>query len=225
MAIPPIVLKLLATKFLNTERVTYIILALVIGVAMFLMVLLLPVYLLLNPIDTIKALVSNEDDIKVIGTFKGNNSILEIKELVYKGGVLPVPVEGVVTSEYGERIIFGKEDFHTGIDISGVWHDKIISVESGVVTFSGIQNGYGNCIEIKHKVEDKEFYTFYAHLSKRYAVVGQQVIKGNVIGLEGGDPVKDENAGTSTGHHLHFEIRTKSGYGSTVNPRQYLFGS
>ena len=47
-------------------------------------------------------------------------------------------------------------------------------------------------------------------------------MQGDVIGLEGGDPVKDENPGLSTGHHLHFEIRNASGYGNSLNPHDYI---
>ena len=50
-----------------------------------------------------------------------------------------------------------------------------------------------------------------------------KVRQGNVIGIEGGDPKKDPNTGSSTGHHLHFEIRKKSGYGNDVNPKDYIF--
>ena len=40
-------------------------------------------------------------------------------------------------------------------------------------------------------------------------------------GLEGGTST-DPNHGDSTGHHLHFEIRMKSGYGNHVNPTDYI---
>ena len=51
----------------------------------------------------------------------------------------------------------------------------------------------------------------------------QKVNKGDVIGIEGGDPAEDPNPGTSTGHHLHIEIRTQSGSNTyAVNPRNYI---
>ena len=51
--------------------------------------------------------------------------------------------------------------------------------------------------------------------------MGQEVVQGEIIGLEGGAQ-SDDNPGSSTGHHLHFEIRTQSGYGNDVNPRDYI---
>ena len=47
---------------------------------------------------------------------------------------------------------------------------------------------------------------------------GQNVKQGDVIGKEGGDPKKDKNPGSSTGHHLHFEIRTSSDVKDCINP-------
>ncbi len=49
-----------------------------------------------------------------------------------------------------------------------------------------------------------------------------------IIGLEGGQPLGedfsgDTLAGTSTGHHLHFEIRLNADAGSHVDPYDYLF--
>ena len=137
-------------------------------------------------------------------------------------GKYPVPIKGTITSNYGYRTLYGKSDFHTGIDISGKHRDKVISIADGVVTFAGSQNGYGNCIEIRHDTPDGTFYTFYAHLSKIYVSKWQAVIQSEVIGLEGGART-DPNPGFSTGHHLHFEVRKKSGYGNHINPYNYIF--
>lgn len=161
----------------------------------------------------------------------------------YQGGRFPVPLKGDVTSEYGMRFhpVTGFYTKHKGIDISGKHRDNVMAIYDGVVTMAEIQRGFGNCVEIKHEIVtyktviDEEgnekrirnvetFYSFYGHLSRIDVVEGMHVLQGNVIGLEGGDPKKDPNPGTSTGHHLHFEIRLKSG-GSQVNPREYILGS
>ncbi len=151
-----------------------------------------------------------------------------------------MPVNGTITSEYGMRFhpITGFYTMHKGIDISGVHRDNVIAIYDGIVTMAEIQRGFGNCVEIKHEIvtyetiTDEEgnteiikhteiFYSFYAHLSRIDVVEGMQVRQGNVIGIEGGDPKKDPNPGWSTGHHLHFEIRLKSG-GDSVDPRDYI---
>ena len=75
---------------------------------------------------------------------------------------------------------------------------------------------------MKHIVNGETIYSFYAHLSEIRVKVGDKVTQGQVIALEGGDPSTDPNPGDSTGHHLHFEIRTKSGYGNDVDPTQFI---
>ena len=137
--------------------------------------------------------------------------------------ILPMATEYTITSEYGMRIhpTTGEEKKHTGIDISGVWHTEILSVADGEVTYAGDNGAFGNCVEIKHVVNGETIYSFYAHLSQINVEVGQTVTQGEVIGLEGGDE-SDPNHGNSTGHHLHFEIRTASGYGNDVDPSEYI---
>ena len=67
----------------------------------------------------------------------------------------------------------------------------------GVVTFVGVQNGYGNVIFIRHRGNTE---TVYAHLSKILVKKGQNVSQGETVGLVG-------QSGWATGPHLHFEIR------------------
>ena len=137
--------------------------------------------------------------------------------------ILPMTCEYVITSEYGERIhpITGETSFHSGIDIVGEHHTEILAVADGEVTYAGVQSGYGNCVEIKHIVNGETIYSFYAHLSRIDVTVGQTVSKADVIGLEGGAST-DPNPGTSTGHHLHFELRSASGSGHSLNPNNYI---
>ena len=138
--------------------------------------------------------------------------------------VLPLNSKYTITSNYGDRIgpITETNEKHTGIDIAGEHHAEVLAVTDGEVTWAGVQNGYGNCIEVKHIVNGETIYSFYAHLSEIRVKVGDKVTQGQVIALEGGDPSTDPNPGDSTGHHLHFEIRTKSGYGNDVDPTQFI---
>ncbi len=99
----------------------------------------------------------------------------------------------------------------------GTKDSKIMSVMDGEITFSGKQNGYGNCVEIKHTNEDgKIFYTFYAHMKENsiQVTISQKVAVGQVVGIQG-------STGKSTGDHLHFEIRTENG--EKIDPAPYLF--
>ena len=137
--------------------------------------------------------------------------------------ICPIAGEYRISSNYGKRIhpTTGEEKLHAGIDLSGEHHTEILSIAEGEVTFAGVQNGYGNCIEIKHIVNGETIYSFYAHLSRIDVKVGEKVKAGEVIGLEGGAET-DPNHGTSTGHHLHFEIRTASGSGHRIDPTEYI---
>lgn len=128
-----------------------------------------------------------------------------------------------ISSAYGYRVhpISGVEKLHSGLDIVGTWHTPILAVADGEITYAGTQNGYGNCIEIKHIVNGETVYSFYAHLSQINVKVGEKVSQGQTIGLEGGAE-SDPNHGTSTGHHLHFELRSASGSGHSLDPNKYI---
>lgn len=111
----------------------------------------------------------------------------------------------------------GKESFHTGIDLVGNTGSNILNVKNGEVTHAGWQNGYGNCVEVKHTNETGEtFYSFYAHMRDNSICVkkGQTISEGQILGVQG-------STGNSTGDHLHFEIRLEDK--STVDPASYLF--
>ena len=137
--------------------------------------------------------------------------------------ILPLKGSYVITSEYGTRVhpITGEIKTHSGLDIVGAHHGNILAVASGEVTYAGVQSGYGNCVEIKHIVNGETIYSFYAHLSQIDVAVGQAVTQGEVVGLEGGAK-DDPNHGTSTGHHLHFELRNNSGSGNSIDPNKYI---
>lgn len=146
----------------------------------------------------------------------------KIGEIVYNGE-FPLPVENfiAVTSKFGLRDGHGVvSSNHTGIDLCGSLGSRVIAVKDGEVTYAGWQNGYGNCIEIKHIDEQgNAFYTFYAHMRDNSLQVtkGQQVVTGQIIGIQG-------STGNSTGDHLHFEIRTSSGSNQfAIDPAPYLF--
>ena len=96
---------------------------------------------------------------------------------------------------------------HAGVDLSLGCGTSIQAVQEGVVHSSGWEGGYGNSVVIKHM--NGKFYTRYGHMSKRLVSKGDKVTKGQLIGKVG-------NTGNSYGCHLHFELREKSSYGTTV---------
>lgn len=112
-----------------------------------------------------------------------------------------------LSSLYGGRIhpITHKPNNHLGIDIPAAAGTDIYAAKAGKVTTSTYHNSYGNYVVITH---DDGTTTLYAHMSQRIATVGQTVTQGQVIGLVG-------TTGSSTGNHLHFEIKVN---GSRVDP-------
>jgi len=116
-----------------------------------------------------------------------------------------------ISSGFGYRAdpFTGGAAFHAGLDFKGPIGAPIYSAAAGRVSFVGVQQGYGNTVEIDH---GNGLMTRYAHMSGFRARVGQRVEAGQVIGLIG-------NTGRSTGPHLHFEVRIND---RAVNPRPFL---
>ena len=138
---------------------------------------------------------------------------------------MPVPPGTKVTSPFGPRAGAaarnpGISKNHTGIDYGVPVGSKVVAAGDGVVTETGLHRQYGQYIIIKHGKKS----TLYAHLSKLLIKRGQNVVAGQVIALSGGKKGAF-GAGSSTGPHLHFEVRDNGGVGAQgrVNPKG-LFG-
>ncbi len=101
-----------------------------------------------------------------------------------------------VSSLYGWR--WGS--FHAGVDLSARKSDTIVAWKDGYVCKAGYQSSWGNYVMIYHgKINGKDVYSGYAHLSKISVKKGQTVVQGQKLGKAG-------NTGRSYGTHLHFEI-------------------
>ena len=205
MAIDPATAKLLAkvaiSQITDEESRKNLIIGIVVGVIILVLLIFLPVYLILQPIEQIKNFfgISEEEvinqNILEIEKLKNNyGSNLESAELIFNG-ILPLPVNGVVTSEFGNRLhpITQKYTLHSGIDLAGKHRENIISVLDGKVVFAGIKGGYGNCIQIEHTFDGETIYTLYGHLARIDVVKNQEVKQGDIIGTQGGDPNLDPN--------------------------------
>jgi murein DD-endopeptidase MepM/ murein hydrolase activator NlpD len=115
------------------------------------------------------------------------------------------PVNGTLTSPFGYR--WGR--MHEGIDISVPEGTPIRAAKPGSVILAAYTGGYGNYTCVDH---GGGLSTCYAHQSSYAVSSGDSVDQGEVIGYSG-------NTGSSTGPHLHFEIRVN---GSAVDPLGYL---
>ena len=115
------------------------------------------------------------------------------------------------TERYLSGYDYSPETNHFGIDIAGDQGNPIYAADNGVVVYAGRNDyGYGEMIVLDH---GSGWQTLYAHLSQVDVTCGQEVIKGDTIGLMG-------STGVSTGPHLHFEMRSDE-YGR-VNPWNFL---
>jgi murein DD-endopeptidase MepM/ murein hydrolase activator NlpD len=137
----------------------------------------------------------------------------------------PLEEKGVITSKYGYRIhpVKKRQIHHNGIDIGVKQGTSVKAIEDGKVMRSDMvdKNGYGNFICIKHNnLGGSTKFSCYAHLSSRLKSVGDDVVKGEEIGKSGGAKGAT-GSGSSTGPHLHFEIRN-SLTGDWDDPQQYL---
>ena len=238
MAVDPATIKVIITtvttaikKVTDPESRQKMMFILIGGLAGLVVIILIPIYLLTHPFEMLKVIFADDPEIANIEEFKTEHDndmlIFDASLLWNEGADYPMPLNGTVTSEYGERdnpFGSGAAEFHGGIDIQGARHANIVSVADGVIEkINTAESTSGNTILIKHtKADGTVFYSFYAHLSQIYMFEGQSIKQGAVIGLEGGDPEKDPNPGRTTGHHLHFEIRTP-GENDKVDPAGYVF--
>jgi murein DD-endopeptidase MepM/ murein hydrolase activator NlpD len=123
------------------------------------------------------------------------------------------PTSGRLVSPYGYRIhpIYGDYRLHSGVDLAGGCNVPIYAATGGLVIFSGPNGGFGNWITIDH---GSGIQSGYAHIINggRLVSTGQTVAAGQMIARTG-------STGSSTGCHLHFEIRQG---GITIDPIPFM---
>ncbi|MDT2905891.1 phage tail spike protein [Lactococcus lactis] len=148
------------------------------------------------------------------------NKFVNLK--IPSGGSYIAPISSpiTVTSEMGWRTspITGAQEFHNAIDlVNGNPTTPILASGDGQVVQAGSNyyDWYGNYTVIKHA---DGLYTGYAHQSRIDVSVGQNVKKGQQIGLMGA-------TGPVTGPHLHFQFMDEYWPSSNAhfkNPRDYI---
>lgn len=132
-----------------------------------------------------------------------------------------------ITSGFGWRLspITLRVSFHPGIDLVGQDETEILVTADGIVLENWLPPGwywkngnriwfnghedFGGMIKVIHS---GGFETLYGHLSESYVHEGQEVKRGDLIGVMG-------NTGTSKGMHLHYQLTR---YGELVNPLDFL---
>lgn len=130
-----------------------------------------------------------------------------------------------VTSPFGYRIhpIKKTKKLHSGIDVSSGKHTPLYTVAAGkVVQSTFMAGGWGNYVVVNHGViGKKEVFSLYAHMNKPSILkIGQTISGSTQVGIEG-------TTGSSTGIHLHLEIREGTpgqswSSGKPVDPKNYI---
>lgn len=117
-----------------------------------------------------------------------------------------------LSSPFGYRSdpLLGYQKRHTGMDFACPPGNPIYATGDGVVIkVAHERKGYGNHVEIDHGFGYK---TRYAHMSEIAVEQGQNVTRGDYLGLSG-------RSGRVTGPHLHYEVLYRKDY---VNPALYM---
>ena len=130
----------------------------------------------------------------------------------YWGGdfIWPVPKNITrISSYFGWRILWGRSDYHLGIDIPAAAGTDIYASNGGTVVTATWHYSYGYYVLIDH---GGGFATLYAHNSRLLVKAGDVVEQGDVIAKMG-------TTGSSSGNHLHFEVRKN---GKVQNPLNYV---
>ncbi len=110
--------------------------------------------------------------------------------------------------------LFHQGRYHPAIDLAGPLGSTVHSTtRKQRVTFAGWQRGYGNVVVTR---DDFGRTHLYGHLLRIVAKVGNILDQGQGLGALG-------STGRSTGPHVHYEVRAKSG--AHINPVSLLFPS
>lgn len=113
------------------------------------------------------------------------------------------PVPGPIGSPFGAP----RNGYtHTGVDFPEPEGTPIVAAGVGTVIYAAYNGGgYGNLVVIQHRLG---YTSWYGHMSRITAYVGEDVVGGTRIGYVG-------STGDATGPHLHFEVRH---YDTPIDP-------
>lgn len=115
----------------------------------------------------------------------------------------PLPQSYTITSLFGYREdpFTGEVAYHGGTDIAAPGGTPILAAADGTVSIANGTDSWGGSYGYHVKIGHADsFETLYAHCSSICVTEGQQVKQGEVIAYVG-------TTGSSTGNHLHFEVR------------------
>ena len=122
-----------------------------------------------------------------------------------------VPLDTKITSSFGKARVYNDtlKGYHSGTDFRAKVGTPIIASNDGIIILAKDRFYSGNSIIIDH---GQGIYTCYYHMSKFNVKKGDEVKRGQILGLSG-------SSGRVTGPHLHFSARVS---GIQVDPLQLI---
>lgn len=158
-------------------------------------------------------LVGADGDVSVFGIARDVSGVTVLPKVVW-------PVRNATISDgfgHREAPTAGASTEHPGVDFAAREGVTVHTAATGVVR-TVVAQDHGGCgvnITIDHVVSGQNVSTVYCHLQTGSVRVapGQRVLVGDTIAAVG-------NTGTSTGAHLHFEVRP--GGGAPIDPLPWL---
>jgi len=122
-----------------------------------------------------------------------------------------LPMASKITSPFGNKRLFNGQlkSYHNGVDFRAPIGTPVFAANSGVIKMAANLFYSGNVVIIDH---GNFIFTIYAHLSKIEVKAGQQIEKGQQLGLTGA-------TGRVSGPHLHWGVKIN---GTAVNPLQFI---
>jgi murein DD-endopeptidase MepM/ murein hydrolase activator NlpD len=125
-------------------------------------------------------------------------------------------------------VFFAPDIIHTGVDLAAPRGTAVLAAAPGTVVWAGLglytgspessNDPYGLAVAIRQDFgyQGQQLYTVYAHMDEIEVVVGQWLDTGDIVGKVG-------STGSTTGPHLHFEIRLgDNSFYATRNPELWI---
>ncbi|MBW1990137.1 MAG: M23 family metallopeptidase [Deltaproteobacteria bacterium] len=136
-----------------------------------------------------------------------------LPKLLWKGGFLRLPAsaEKAGFADHRNYVYKGKvvdRQFHLGIDLASTANSPVPAANSGRVAYTGDLGIYGQTVIVDHGFG---LYTMYSHLSRIDCQAGDNLKKGQKLGLTG-------STGLAAGDHLHFAVLVHDTF---VNPLEW----
>ena len=155
-------------------------------------------------------LYSNSDDYNVtVAQLEDLNQLINRNLSIWRQTPTTIPIRSrAISDRYGMRVdpFTKKREHHGGIDFRARRGTPVYAPADAVVRIASRKSGFGLLVELLHgrgffpgKKKLVRYRTRFAHLSKIKVKRGQQLKRGDLLGLVG-------STGRSTGPHLHYEM-------------------